>query len=80
MGKTKEQSIVISALKTDIPPIMGGLGQGKGSFTHITDILTPEMCNTHDDMRGVFTISSKSLHYHRIKLQAGINREFEMNM
>ena len=38
--KTKELSIVISALKKDVPPILGGLGEGKESTTPLTDILT----------------------------------------
>ena len=31
--KTKEELIIISAFKTDVPPILGGLGDGKESTT-----------------------------------------------
>ena len=41
--KTKEQSIVISEFKTDMPPILVGLVVGKESTTPLTDIGTPEL-------------------------------------
>ena len=39
--KTKWQSIFISSFKTDMLPILGGLGEGKESFTPLTAIQTP---------------------------------------
>ena len=76
----KKQSIVISAFKMEPPPILGGLGKGKESSTSLTVIRTPELWNAHDGVRGVYTRASKSLHDQRIKLQAGINQEFQMHI
>ena len=39
--KTKDQSIFISEFKTDISPIMGGLGEGKDSSTPLTETKHP---------------------------------------
>ena len=76
VSKTKEQSIVISSFRTDIPPILGGLGEGKEISTPLTEIRTPELWNVNNGVRGVYNRASKLLHDHRIKLQAGINWEF----
>ena len=80
MGKTKEQSIVISAFKTDLPHILGGLGNGKESKTPLTDIRTPELWNFRGGVRGVYPRASKSLHDQRLKLNAGINIELGLHM
>ena len=48
LRKTKEKSIVILAFKTDVPPILGGLGEGKELTTSLTAIRTPELWNAHD--------------------------------
>ena len=60
--------IVISDFKTDITPILGGIEEGKESFTPLTEIRTPELCNSHDGIRGVYPTDLKSLHDQRIKL------------
>ena len=39
--KTKDQSIVISEFKTDISPIMGGLGEVKDISTPLTETKHP---------------------------------------
>ena len=77
--KTKYQSIVILAFKTDIPTILGRLGEGKEISTLLTAIQTPELWNAHDGVRGVYPRASKSLHNQRIKLHAWINREFQIH-
>ena len=41
--RKKEQSIVIYTLKTDVPPILGGLSEGKESTMSLTEIITPEL-------------------------------------
>ena len=71
--KTREKLIVMSTLKTDVPPIFGGLGEGKESTTPLTAICTPEMWNAHDGVRGIYPRASKSLQYQRLKLNESIN-------
>ena len=41
--KTNKQSIIIYYFKTDVPQIIGGLGEGKESTTPLIEILTPEL-------------------------------------
>ena len=60
----KEQYIVISAFKTYLPPILGGLSEVKESTIPLTDIRTPEIWNSRDGMRGVHPQGSKSLGGH----------------
>ena len=50
----KEQYIVISVLKPDAPPILGGLSEGKESTMPRTSIITPELWNIHDGERRVY--------------------------
>ena len=71
--KTKEQFTFISGLKTDVPPIIGGLGKGKESTTPITEILTPQSWNALDGLIGLYPRALKCLKYQRLKLQAGID-------
>ena len=52
--KTKDWSISISAFKTYLPSILGGLGEGKYSTTSPTENITPELWNDHDGVRGVY--------------------------
>ena len=78
--KTKYKSNVISAFKTDVPPILGDLSEGKESTTPLTLIGNLELCNTHNVMRGVYTQASKYLVDQNIKLRAGIDRELGNNM
>ena len=80
MRKTKEQPILISFLKTYLPPILGGLGEGKESTTPPIAILTPELWNAHDGVRGVYPRASKYLQDKRLKLNTGINRELGRHM
>ena len=68
---TKEQYIVISSFKMDIPPLLRGLREGKDRSTPLTVIRTPELWNAHDGVRYVYPRASTSLHDQRIKLQAG---------
>ena len=49
--KTKENSIIISALKTHVPPIIGGMGEGKEFATPLTEIRNHEWWNSHDGVR-----------------------------
>ena len=51
--KIKDQSIIISTFKIDVPPIIGELGEGKEYTTPLTENLTPELWNTHDGVIGV---------------------------
>ena len=71
---TKDQSIVISTFKTDVPPILGGLQRGDELTTPLTAIRTPKLCNSRYGVRGVYPRASKSLQDQIIKLNAGINR------
>ena len=57
-----------------------GLGEGIESFTPLTVIRTPELWNAQDGVRGVYLRASKYLHNQIIKLQAGINWEFQKHM
>ena len=57
-----------------MPPILGGLGEGKEFKTHLTDIRTPKIWNAHDGVRGVHLRASKSLQDQRLKLNKVINR------
>ena len=52
--RTKEHQIIISALKTDVPPVLGGPVEGKESTTTLTEILTPELWNAQDGVRGIY--------------------------
>ena len=72
--KTKEGSIVISAFKKDMPPILGGFGEGNESAISLTAICTSDLRNSYDGVMGVYPRASKSLNYHRLKLNAVINR------
>ena len=78
--KTKEKSIVISSLKTDVPPILGGLGEGKESTTLLTYICTPKIRNANDGVRGLYPRTSKSLQDQILKINASINRELKLHM
>ena len=80
VSNKNEKSIVISAFNTDIPTVLGGLGEVNDSSTPLTAIHTPGLWNAHGGVRGVFQRESKSLHYQIIKLQSGINSEFQMHM
>ena len=71
--KTKEQSSIISVFKTYVPPIIGGMVEGKESTTPLMEILTPEWWNYHDGLIGVHSRASKSFQEQRLKLQEGIN-------
>ena len=70
----KEQLIVISDLKTDMPLILGGLSNGEELMTTLTAIRTPELWNAHDGVIGMYPQASKSLGDQPIKIQSGINR------
>ena len=59
MLKTKEQLINISVFKIDVPPIIGGLGEGYLSTTPLTSIKNSEFWNAHDGVRGVYLCASK---------------------
>ena len=71
--KTKEKSIIVLVFKMDIPPMLGGLGEGKDSYISLTSIIIPKLWNAHDIVRGFYPRASKSLHGQSIKLQAVIN-------
>ena len=66
--------------KTDVPPILGALCEGKESKTPLTTIINPELWNYHDGVSGMYPRASKYLGDQRIKLQAGINRELGVYM
>ena len=72
--KKNDQSIVIPAFKTNIPPILGRIVEDKESFTPLTEIRKPELWNAHDGVRRVYPRDSKYIHDQIIKLHAGINR------
>ena len=72
--------IVISVFKIDMPPILGGLGEGKESTTPLTSIRTPELWNAKDGVRGVYLRVSKSLKDHRMKINASFNRYLGLHM
>ena len=74
VGKTKDKSIFVSAFRTDIPPIMGGLVEVKEISTPLTAIRTPDLWNVQDGVSGIYPRASKLLHNQRIKLRAGFNR------
>ena len=78
--KTREKSIAISDFKTDIPPILGGLGEEKESTTPLTAIRTPELCNAHYGVRGVYLWASSYVQDQILKLNAGINRDMVFYM
>ena len=78
--KTKEKSIVISDFKTDVLPILGGLGEGKESTTPLIAICTHKIWNAHDRVRGVYPRAYKSLQYQRLNINFGINREMGCHM
>ena len=58
-----------------MPPLIGGLVEGKESTIPLTAILTPELWNVHDGVRVLCPCASKLLQYQRLKFQVGINRE-----
>ena len=78
--KTKANSIKISAFKTHVPPILGGLGEGNESTTTRTEIWTPELWNTHNKVIGVYHREFKLLQDQRLKRKLGINRELCSHM
>ena len=78
--KVKEQSIIISTFKTDVPTILGILGEGKESSTTLTEIWTPELWNTHDGVIGLYLRASTNPKNTRLKLKARINRELWIHM
>ena len=79
VSKTKKQYIVISAFKTDIAPILGGFGEGQEIFTTMTAIRIPYLWNANYGVKGVYPRASKCLHDKIIKLQDGINQEFQIH-
>ena len=50
----KEQYILDPAFNTDIPPIFGGIVEGKERFTPFNELSTSELWNTYDGVRGVY--------------------------
>ena len=78
--KTKEHPINISDFKTDVTPILGRLGEGKEFTTPNTAIRIPELWNDQDRVWGVYPRETKSLLDQKLKLQAVINRELEINV
>ena len=78
--KTKDKSIVISASKTNVPPILGVLGEGKESSTTLTDNCTPELWNAYDGLREVYHRESKSLQDQILKLNTGIKIDLGSHM
>ena len=78
--KTKEQLIFILVFKTDVPPILLGLGEGKELTTPLTSIRTPELWNSHDGVRGVYPRAYKSLRDYKLKLNEIINRYLGCHM
>ena len=80
MWKTKDKSIVISASKTNVPPILGGLGEKKESTTTITDNRTPELWNAYDGVREVYHRDYQSLQDQILKLITGINIDLGSHM
>ena len=80
MHKTKEKSILISSLKTDLPPILGGLAEGKESTTSLTSIRTTEIWNDHYVVRVVYPRAAKYLQNQRLNINAGINRNMGHHM
>ena len=77
---TKEKSIVILAFKTDVPTILRGLWEGKESTNPLTYIRTPEIWNSRDGVRGIYTRASKALQEQILNLNAGINRDLGRHM
>ena len=66
--ETHNQSIRISNFKTYVPPILGGICEGKEYTTPLKSIQTPELWNSHDGVRGLYDRALKSSQYHRLKL------------
>ena len=75
-----KQSIAISNFKTDIPPILGCLGKVKYISMPLMSIPTSQLWNAHGGVKRFFMRALKSLYDNRIKMQAGINCEFQMHM
>lgn len=70
-----ERSIVISAFKTDIPPVFSGPKEGREMKYPLPGIKTPEMWDAHDGIRGVKPRVSESLADQRTAITGGINLE-----
>ena len=49
----KDKSIFILAFKTDIPQIMGSMGEGKEISAPLMAIRTPEIWNVHVGVREI---------------------------
>ena len=49
----KDKSIFILAFKTDIPQIMGSMGEGKEISAPLMAIRTPEIWNVHGGVREI---------------------------
>ena len=79
LRNTKEQLIFIAALKTDVPPILGGLREGKDNTSLFTTTHNPEFLNEHDGVRGFLPRAYEFFQYNRIKFQAGIDRKFQIH-
>ena len=58
-----------------MPPILGGLGEGKELATHLTAIRTHGIWNSHDGVRGIHRRASKSLQVQRLKHNSCMNIE-----
>ena len=72
--KTKDKYIVISYFKSCVPPILGGLGEGKESTTPLKAICTPDIWNAHDGVREIYLRSYKYLQDQSLNIDAGMNR------
>ena len=77
---TKEQSIVIYYFKSNIPPILGGLSNGKEPTMPLTEIRNPGLWNVHDGVRGVYPREYKYLQYQCLNFQSVIERELVRHM
>ena len=76
----KEQFIVISALKTDVPTILWGLSEENDSTTALKAIIITELCNSHDGVIRFYPRASEYLGDQRINLQVGIKRDLGTHM
>ena len=55
-------------------------GERNELTTPLTTIRTPEICNAHDGVKGVYPRASKSLQDQRIEFNARINIDLVKNM
>lgn len=70
--QTPEQTLIIGAFRTEVPPVFGGPKSGWDTADPLSALRTPELWDAQDGINGLFPRVSTSLETQKKKLLADI--------